>query len=763
MQTQKTIKAKPKQIVKLHDSSPPPLQQKQIEDTLRESEKRYRELVELMNEGLSTTDKNYIFTFVNKRFSEILGYQPDEIIGHHITEFFDDENKKVIEEQIAKRKQGCENQYDITWTTRDGQKVDTMISPRAFFDEQGNYEGSLGIFTDITERKKTLRQIAEAETKYRTLVEQIPAITYVAALDNTSATIYVSPQIEAIIGYPAEEFITNPQMWSKQLHPDDRQMVFEKLTRTHTHNEPFHCEYRMFTRKGQLEWFRDEAIVVKDDKGNPLFLQGIMLDITEQKQTEEELEKSEQKYRTLAESSPDAIFILNEKGEYLYINSMGASFLGSKPTDIIGKNIARIFPKQAVENVLGKIQRVLDENKTIDFGLTIPFNKTPRYFSATLSPIQDEQGNMVSLLGVAHDITERKLAEQKIQNIAKFPSENPFPVLRIKSDGTILYTNNAGMHLLYKWGCRVGDTAPDDWRKLITEVLGSKKNKTIEAVCANRVFSFAVAPVTEAGYVNIYGADITERKEIEENLLRYQQRLEELVEARTIRLTKTNRQLLNEIEQRKRLEREILDISEREQRRIGQELHDSVGQQFTGIAFMTKVLEQKLIKKLPQEAAAAAEIAKLVNEATVQARALAKGLYPIDLSADSLTSALHELASTTKKLFSVNCDFICDNHILFDDGATAVHLYRITQEAINNAIKHGQTKNIKVTLNSCSDTSTLTVLSDGMDFPEEIESASGMGLHIMQHRADLIEGSLNIRKNNSGGTIVTCIFPNKQN
>jgi len=624
MPAQRTIKTDSKQIAKL---------QKRPEDTLRESEKKYRDLVELMNDGLSTTDENFVFTFANRKFAEMLGYLPSEIIGRHITEFLDDENKEVMERQIATRKQGGESKYVITWTTKAGGKVDTLISPRAFFDENGNYTGSLGILTDITEQKRV----------------------------------------------------------------------------------------------------------------------------------EEELRASEEKYRTLAESSPDAIFIQNPDGEYLYINSTGAAFLGKKPDEIIGKNTVDIFPKQVIEHVLGKIRYVLDNNRPISFKSSFSYNKKPRYFSTTLSPIQDDNGNLVSLLGVAHDITDRELAAQQIAGLAKFPSENPYPVLRIKADGTILYSNDTGFALLNKWRRNIGELAPKDWYRLITEVIELNCNKIVEVKCKNRVFSFTIAPITEAGYVNLYGIDITERKQAEEDLRRYQHHLEDLVESRTAKLVKANRQLLQEIEQRKYLEKEILDISEREQRKIGQELHDSIGQQFAGIAFMTKVLEKKLAKKLPEEAATVAEIGKLVSETTVQARGLAKGLYPVDLSAVSFISALHELADTTKRLFGVNCDVECDDLITVQNSSIAVHLYRITQEAINNAIKHGKTKNIVIGLSCNSKTAALTIQSDGVDLPEVITRDKGMGLHIIEHRVDLIGGLLDIRKNPNGGTIVTCVFANAAN
>jgi signal transduction histidine kinase len=352
--------------------------------------------------------------------------------------------------------------------------------------------------------------------------------------------------------------------------------------------------------------------------------------------------------------------------------------------------------------------------------------------------------------------------EQEVENLAKFPSESPYPVLRIAKDGMVLYANSAGSDLLENWGCKVGGQAPEHWYKHILKILKSGASKQLEVTCQKRIFSLVMAPVVDAGYANVYGVDITERKHAEDSLRKYQQQLEDLVQTRTAELTETNKKLLLEIESSKRLEKEILNISEREQKRIGQELHDSIGQQFTGIAFMMKVLEQKLSEKLPNEATDATEIKKLVNQTMDQTRRLARGLHPIDLDAGSLTSALQELAATTENLFSVSCTLKCDKPITVDDSEVATHLYRITQEAITNAIKHGHTNNIQIELIQNKDNSVLKVENDGLDFPKEFEArGTGMGLQIMDHRADIIGAKLDIHKAAQGGTILICSFPNK--
>jgi PAS domain S-box-containing protein len=153
----------------------------------------------------------------------------------------------------------------------------------------------------IAERLRAEEDLRQSEIKYRTLVEHIPAITYIGALNPSSTTTYVSPQVEAILGFSQADYQADPEIWKKQLHPDDRERVLALVTKSHATGEPFTAEYRMFARDGRPVWFRDGAWVVKDAAGNPLFLQGVMLDITERRRAEEALREHREQLEKLIE------------------------------------------------------------------------------------------------------------------------------------------------------------------------------------------------------------------------------------------------------------------------------------------------------------------------------------------------------------------------------------------------------------------------------------------------------------------------------
>ena len=228
--------------------------------------------------------------------------------------------------------------------------------------------------------------------------------------------------------------------------------------------------------------------------------------------------------------------------------------------------------------------------------------------------------------------------------------------------------------------------------------------------------------------------------------------LEMKVQQRTVALTQ-------EMSERARLEKELLEVSEREQRRIGHDLHDSLCQHLTGTALAGKVLGEKLAAKSMPEAADADKIVDLVEDGVLLARNLARGIYPVDMEAEGLMAALEDLAANIRAVSKVDCTFECRPPVLIHDATVATHLYRITQEGISNAIRHGKARSIEINLFAQDRRLTLTVEDDGAGLPENWRTGRGLGTRIMAHRAAMIGGLLTIEPNATGGTLVRCSVP----
>ncbi len=213
---------------------------------------------------------------------------------------------------------------------------------------------------------------------------------------------------------------------------------------------------------------------------------------------------------------------------------------------------------------------------------------------------------------------------------------------------------------------------------------------------------------------------------------------------------------VRDISERKELEKEVLAISDRERVRIGHDLHDDLGQQLTGIEFMCQTLEQSLKAREVPEAASAGEISGLVRSAIAHTRRLARGLSPVIVDGGGLVQALEELASATAQQYGVSCEFRCPRRFVIDDEAAAGHLYRIAQEAVQNAMKHGKPTRIEVGLTRTPEHLALSVHDNGTGIRKRTGKHAGMGLRVMGYRAGLIGGSLAVQRNESGGTTVLC-------
>lgn len=210
-----------------------------------------------------------------------------------------------------------------------------------------------------------------------------------------------------------------------------------------------------------------------------------------------------------------------------------------------------------------------------------------------------------------------------------------------------------------------------------------------------------------------------------------------------------------DITERRRLEQEVLNISEQEQQRIGQDLHDGICQQLAGIELMSQVLAQSLARKSKSHSTQAGNIAGHLLKVIAQTRMLAHGLCPVVLESEGLMSALQELAHATTQIFSVECSFRCDRPVPIHENATATHLYRIAQEAVANALKHGKARHIEIGLAAEANRVFLVVKDDGCGLPDP-PLRTGAGLRIMQYRAGMIGGSVVVQRGERQGTTVAC-------
>jgi signal transduction histidine kinase len=214
--------------------------------------------------------------------------------------------------------------------------------------------------------------------------------------------------------------------------------------------------------------------------------------------------------------------------------------------------------------------------------------------------------------------------------------------------------------------------------------------------------------------------------------------------------------LQREVTERQRLDQEIAQVADRERRRLGQDLHDRLGQHLTGTALAAQVLKEKLAAKGAPEVTEAGKLVNYVEEGIDLTRNLARGFFSPELEADGLTTALEGLAENISERFAVNCIFHGEGSIPVHDSTVATQLYRIAQEAATNAARHAAAEQVDIRITVRDSELTLAITDDGVGFPGNLSDSKGLGLRLMRHGAALIGGTFNVRPNDERGTIATC-------
>ncbi len=187
---------------------------------------------------------------------------------------------------------------------------------------------------------------------YQTLLEQIPAVTYITTLDETGGRLYISPQIETMLGFPSSEWLTDPQLWFRRIYPDDRKRILMEFYKSHNNGQPFRSEYRLIARDGHIVWVRDEGTVVRDESGHPCFIRGFMFDISELMQTKEAIQKSEAKFQTIFEGMAVGIALVNTGGRVMESNQALQKMLGYRGEELYGKVLNEFaHPEDASQNL----------------------------------------------------------------------------------------------------------------------------------------------------------------------------------------------------------------------------------------------------------------------------------------------------------------------------------------------------------------------------------------------------------------------------
>jgi len=386
-------------------------EQQEAQKALRELEAKYRMLVEQTPAIVYVDEIGGNWRYLSPQVERVLGFTVEEWLMD--SELF----KKQINKDDLKEFDLALEQSKVTGRpfsseyrveTKDGKLV-WLRDEAVVIHEQGGTTLLQGVMFDVTERKQAEENLRAAEVKYKIMVEHVPAIIYLSSSDQSVGVNYIGPQIEAL-GFSQEEWIGDPELWLRQIHPNDKDYVMAKVREFEATGMLFDVEYRILASDGEMRWFHDQARYILDDQGRRIYIQGFMQDITEQRETYEKLYKSEERYLRLLNNMLEGCQIIGFDWRYLYVNEAAATQGHSRPESLLGRTMTEMYPGIEQTEMFGVLRRCMQERSShrMENEFTYP-DGSRGWFELSIQPVPE------GVFILSNEITERKLAEQEHQ------------------------------------------------------------------------------------------------------------------------------------------------------------------------------------------------------------------------------------------------------------------------------------------------------------------------------------------------------------
>jgi PAS domain S-box-containing protein len=608
----------------------------------------------------------------------------------------------------------------------------------------------------------------------------------VAMTDPQGRITFANDKFCTISKYPREELLgQDHRIVNSGLHSTE---FMRDLWTTISKGHVWHGEIRNRAKDGSYYWTNTTIVPFLDELGQPRQYVAIRADITERKRMEDKLRERREILSLFSKHAPAAIAMFDTEMRYIAATDRWVKDFGLEDQILRGRSHYEVcpdFPERWMEINRRCLAGGVESGEEDQF---VRPDGSIRWMRREVRPWFLASGEVGGVVIFSEDVTERKRAEETLlESEARFRSifhDAATPMAVERPDGHFLSVNRAYCEMLgYSeeelLAMSVVDlTHPEDRASTVTEGISRLMAREITTFRIQKRYvhkdghlvwsdtSIAVVPNPDGAvaYFIAQANDISARKDAEEQIRTLNIELEDRVIERTAELAMAVNALETQMSERHRLELEILEISEREKSRVGQDLHDGLCQTLTGIALIAKVLQRNLEEeKITHEVASAKaeSIANLLKEAIKEARGVAMGMYPVNIEEYGLAPALEKLAADTAFNHRIGCRFKCDEPVCLADTRVAAHVFRITQEAVSNAIKHGRASLLVISLAPAGNRLVLKIEDNGEGQLGSLKP-TGIGLRTMDYRARAIGGTLVIEQRPRGGIRVICSFPNDQ-
>ncbi|HEU5070558.1 MAG TPA: PAS domain S-box protein [Verrucomicrobiae bacterium] len=749
-------------------------ERKQAEARLRYQLRLTRDIANNTAAAIFVTDGKGCITFLNTEAERVFGYSRTELLGrilhdalhHHHPDGCPFPMNECPLAKIFSSGETVRNHEDVFFR-KDGSPIHVSCSnSRLELDDA--WPGTVIVLHDITARKQAETALRESEQTLRLVMDTVPHGIF--AKDETGHFVLANQAMARFAGLTPEQMVghTDAELFG----------VPEQIAN-------FRQTDAEVIRSGQSKMIQEELLT--DAQARTRVLQttkvpftvpatgaaavlGVAVDITERKQ-------AEARFRDLLESAPDAMVIHDQRGQIVLVNAQAERLFGYDRSEMVGQPIELLIPPRYHHSHIQDRLAYAQQPRTRQMGPGLELfgrRKDGGEFPAevSLSPLESDDGVLIS--SAVRDITTRKATEQALlqardkleHRVAERTAElartneqlkteiaerveaeqalrRQAELLDMASDAIIIRDEDGIIRYWNRGAERVYGYTP-------AQAIGQPIQPLLRSVYPNGWEALETALAKTGVWIGeIAQTSRTGRPLIVES---HQQRVLQ-PDGRTVVLV-TN----HDITERVQMNDEIVAAGERERERIGQNLHDGLCQILTAARLKTDSLMTRISGEDAATGRSLKSIATLIVQAVDEARDLARGLEPVEHLPEGLMSALHQLATTTSRLFNVACTCEFPQSVLVLDHKVATALFRIAQEATNNAIKHSRAGTIQIRLIREGKAGVLTVISDGKPFPKHPRT-SGMGLKTMRFRAERIGATLEVKRGPRKGTIVRCVLP----